>query len=195
MLLLSSKFVIFVGAGVSAAQVGRKLRAVRENPETASLLEFTLNFLVLLDEELLLLVQLLLNNLQFSLQIAKLLDQDITSLSDENLEVATNLVEHCHLTVYEQVIEGQYKLAGALEHFSAKSEAKIVQCGVFVEVFLLARQSLHVSWLELEQKYHEAVDLNLLYDLLELEEALTMESFEMAQVHVGAHVFDVLYLE
>ena len=64
--------------------------------------------------------------------------------------------------------------------------------GILILKLLLARQFLHLNRLELQQEDHKAIDLDLLHDLFQLEEALSVEFLELWDVDVRLHLFDVL---
>ena len=51
--------------------------------------------------------------------------------------------------------------------------------GILILKLLLARQFLHLNRLELQQEDHKAIDLDLLHDLFQLEEALSVEFLEL----------------
>lgn len=68
--------------------------------------------------------------------------------------------------MHEQVVEGQYELAGAFEYFSAGANEKVTHCGTLVDEFFLARKFLHLFGHEFEKKDDEAINLNLLHQLL-----------------------------
>ena len=51
--------------------------------------------------------------------------------------------------------------------------------GILILKLLLARQFLHLNRLELKQKDHKAINLDLLHNLFQLEEALSVEFLEL----------------
>ena len=67
--------------------------------------------------------------------------------------------------------------------------------GILILKLLLARQFLHLNRLELKQKDHKAINLDLLHNLFQLEEALSVEFLELWDVDVRLHLFDVLDLK